>query len=68
VEPFFMDRKLSLPASSSIGLAVAVALGQAGADVAVNYLSGVDASSRVVDTIVTAGYLRLSHRGFESIG
>jgi glucose 1-dehydrogenase len=40
--------------SSGIGKAVALALGQAGADVAVNYISGVDAAQAIVAEI--AGY------------
>jgi NAD(P)-dependent dehydrogenase (short-subunit alcohol dehydrogenase family) len=49
------QKALVTGASSGIGLAVAVAHGQAGADVAVNYLSGDDTGRRVVDTIAAAG-------------
>jgi glucose 1-dehydrogenase len=56
------QKALVTGASSGIGLAVAVALGQAGADVAVNYLSGDDAARRVVDTIATAGSKAFAHK------
>lgn len=55
------QKALVTGANSGIGLAVAVALGQAGADVAVNYLSGDDAAERVVDTIATAGSKAFAH-------
>jgi glucose 1-dehydrogenase len=56
------QKALVTGASSGIGLAVTVALGQAGADVAVNYLSGDDAPRRVVDTIATAGSKAFAHK------
>jgi glucose 1-dehydrogenase len=56
------QKALVTGASSGIGLAVAVALGQAGADVAVNYLSGDDAARHVVDTIVAAGSKAFAHK------
>jgi len=42
-------------ANSGIGKAVAIAMGAAGANVAVNYVSGDDTAQQVVDTIVKAG-------------
>ena len=42
-------------ANSGIGKAIAIALGQTGADVAVNYRSDKQAALGVVDTIVRAG-------------
>lgn len=42
-------------ASSGIGTAIAIALGQAGADVAVNYLSDEQSALAVVEAIVGAG-------------
>ena len=42
-------------ANSGIGAAVALALGQAGADVAVNYVVGDEAAQAVVDQITAAG-------------
>lgn len=42
-------------ANSGIGAAVALALGQAGADVAVNYVVGDEAAQAVVDQITVAG-------------
>src|SRR5258708_5992395 len=42
-------------ANSGIGKAVALALGQAGADVVVNYVQGDAAAAEVVDTITAEG-------------
>ena len=42
-------------ANSGIGKAVAIALGKAGANVAVNYVAGEDAAQEVVNTITAAG-------------
>jgi glucose 1-dehydrogenase len=56
------QKALVTGASSGIGLAVAVALAHAGADVAVNYLSGDDAARRVVDKITTAGSKSFAHK------
>src|SRR5215212_6621856 len=56
------QKALVTGASSGIGLAVAVALGQAGADVAVNYLSGDDVAKHVVDTITTGGSKAFAHQ------
>ena len=49
-------------ASSGIGEAVALALGEAGADVAVNYVSKEDEAEAVVARIRRAGRRALSHR------
>jgi glucose 1-dehydrogenase len=56
------QKALVTGASSGIGLAVAVALGKAGADVVVNYLSGDDAAQRVVDEIAAVGAQALAHK------
>lgn len=49
------QKALVTGASSGIGKAVAIALGQAGADVVVNYVAGEPAAREVVDTIRAAG-------------
>jgi glucose 1-dehydrogenase len=49
------QKALVTGANSGIGKAVAIALGQAGADVVVNYLRGDDAAQAVVTTIAAAG-------------
>jgi glucose 1-dehydrogenase len=49
------QKALVTGASSGIGKAVAIALGGAGADVAVNYLSGDDEAEAVVDAIKQKG-------------
>jgi glucose 1-dehydrogenase len=49
------QKALVTGASSGIGRAVALALGGAGADVAVNYLSGDDEAEAVVDAIAKKG-------------
>jgi glucose 1-dehydrogenase len=49
------QKALVTGASSGIGRAVAVALGQAGADVVVNYVSGAGAAQEVVDEINRCG-------------
>ena len=50
-------------ANSGIGRGVAIALGQAGADVMVNYVDGDDAAEAVVDEIRAAGSDALRHQG-----
>lgn len=49
------QKALVTGANSGIGAAVALALGQAGADVAVNYVVGDDAAQAVVDSIAALG-------------
>lgn len=49
------QRALVTGANSGIGRGVAIALGQAGADVVVNYVAGDDAANAVVDEIRRAG-------------
>src|SRR6476661_10028027 len=49
------QKALVTGANSGIGKAVAIALGQAGADVVVNYVRGDDAAEAVVTTIGASG-------------
>lgn len=49
------QKALVTGANSGIGKAVAIALGEAGADVVVNYVRGDDAAQAVVETISTNG-------------
>jgi glucose 1-dehydrogenase len=49
------QKALVTGANSGIGRAVAIALGEAGADVVVNYVRGDEAAKEVVDTIKAAG-------------
>ncbi|HEX5280973.1 MAG TPA: SDR family oxidoreductase [Micropepsaceae bacterium] len=49
------QKALVTGANSGIGEAVAIAMGQAGADVAVNYVVGDDAANAVVETIRKSG-------------
>jgi glucose 1-dehydrogenase len=49
------QKALVTGANSGIGKAVAIALGQAGADVVVNYVSGAEAAEEVVSEIHSAG-------------
>jgi len=49
-------------ANSGIGRGVAIALGQAGADVAVNYVSGDDEANAVVDQIHGFGVKAIAHK------
>lgn len=49
------QKALVTGANSGIGRGVAIALGQAGADVAVNYVSGDDAANSVVEEVRRAG-------------
>jgi glucose 1-dehydrogenase len=50
------QKALVTGASSGIGRAVAIALGKAGADVVLNYVSGEDAAQAVVDEINSCGH------------
>jgi glucose 1-dehydrogenase len=56
------QKALVTGANSGIGKAVAVALGRAGADVVVNYVSGREAAEAVVDEIGGHGVRALAHR------
>jgi glucose 1-dehydrogenase len=56
------QKALVTGANSGIGRAVALALGQAGADVMVNYVSGDDAAQTVVDQIKQAGSEAAAYR------
>ena len=49
------QKALVTGANSGIGKAIAIALGAAGADVAVNYVDGPDSAQEVVNTIAAAG-------------
>src|SRR5215831_8222464 len=49
-------------ANSGIGQATAIALGQAGADVVVNYVSGEDRADAVVDEIGRSGAKAYAHK------
>lgn len=49
------QKALVTGANSGIGKAVAIALGEAGADVVVNYVRGEEAAAEVVDTITAGG-------------
>jgi len=54
------QKALVTGANSGIGKAIAIALGRAGADVAVNYVRGADAAAEVVETIEQAGQRALA--------
>ena len=56
------QKALVTGASSGIGLAVAIALGQAGADVVVNYVQGDEAANAVADDIRKAGVDAFAHK------
>ena len=62
MEPLLGQKALVTGASSGIGEAVALALGEAGADVAVNYVSKEIEAEAVVARIRHAGRRSLSHR------
>jgi glucose 1-dehydrogenase len=55
------QKALVTGANSGIGKAVAIALGQAGADVVVNYVRGEEAAQEVVDAIQAAGSKAYAH-------
>ena len=56
------QKALVTGANSGIGKAVAIALGQAGADVLVNYVVGDEKANEVVDAIGRHGSLALAHQ------
>ncbi len=56
------QKALVTGANSGIGRAVAVALGQAGADVVVNFVAGDEAAEQVVQQIQAAGAKAYAHR------
>ncbi|MGA7803411.1 SDR family oxidoreductase [Bradyrhizobium sp.] len=56
------QKALVTGANSGIGKGVAIALGQAGADVVVNYVDGDEAANAVVDEIKQAGGRAYAHR------
>lgn len=56
------QKALVTGANSGIGKAVAIALGQAGADVLVNYVDGDDAADGVVEEIHMSGARAYAHR------
>jgi glucose 1-dehydrogenase len=55
------QKALVTGANSGIGKATAIALGRAGADVVVNYVSGADAAAEVVDEIQRLGVRAYAH-------
>ncbi|MHB9863634.1 SDR family oxidoreductase [Streptomyces sp. YIM S03343] len=62
-EPLLRGQKaLVTGASSGIGLATAVALGHAGADVVVNYIAGPEEAERVVEQIKGLGVRAYAHK------
>jgi glucose 1-dehydrogenase len=56
------QKALVTGANSGIGLGVALALGQAGADVVVNYVSSDDAAQQVVEDIKQSGVQAYAHK------
>jgi len=56
------QKALVTGANSGIGKGVAIALGQAGADVVVNYVDGDDAASAVVEEIKKSGVKAYAHQ------
>jgi glucose 1-dehydrogenase len=56
------QKALVTGASSGIGKGIAIALGQAGADVVVNYVTGDDTANEVVDKIRQAGANAYAHK------
>ena len=66
-KPLAGQKALVTGASSGIGLAVAVALGEAGADVVVNYRDGEEKAAQVADQIVRSGSRALAIRADVSV-
>src|SRR5262249_40838885 len=60
--PLTGQKALVTGASSGIGEAVAIALGQAGADVVVNYVAGEDRAQEVARAIEQHGVKAYAHR------
>ena len=58
----FGQKALVTGANSGIGKGVAIALGEAGADVVVNYVEGDDAANAVVDEITKFGSRAYAHK------
>jgi glucose 1-dehydrogenase len=61
-KPLARQKALVTGANSGIGKGVAIALGQAGADVVVNYIEGDDAANAVVDEIRRDGGNAIAHK------
>jgi glucose 1-dehydrogenase len=61
------QKALVTGANSGIGRGVAIALGQAGADVVVNYVDGDDAANAVVDEIRKSGVRAYAHKADVSV-
>jgi len=61
------QKALVTGANSGIGRAIAIALGQAGADVVVNYVSGDDAAAEVVGQIEAHGVRAYAHKADVSL-
>jgi glucose 1-dehydrogenase len=61
-KPLAGQKALVTGANSGIGESVAIALGQAGADVMVNYVVGDDAANAVADKIRQAGGTAITHK------
>jgi glucose 1-dehydrogenase len=62
IKPLAGQKALVTGANSGIGKGVAVALGQAGADVVVNYVDRDDAANAVVDEIGRTGSRAIAHK------
>ena len=62
------QKALVTGANSGIGKGVAIALGQAGADVVVNYVDGDDAANAVVEEIRKSGAIAYAHQADVSVG
>jgi len=66
-QPLARQKAVVTGANSGIGKSVAIALGQAGADVVVNYVADEDAAAAVVDQIRRAGSKAIAHRADVSV-